>query len=64
MTNHKGITAALLAAFMITGLAACEKEGPAEKMGEAIDEAASDAADKIEDVADKAEDTVEEKMEE
>jgi len=42
---YKGMVAAMLAGLMFTGLSACEKEGPAEKAGKAIDEAASDMSD-------------------
>ena len=45
MKMYKGIVAAMLAGLMFTGLSACEKEGPAEKAGKAIDEAASDMSD-------------------
>ena len=45
MKMYKGIVAAMLAGLMFTGLSACEKEGPAEKAGEANDEAASDMSD-------------------
>jgi PBP1b-binding outer membrane lipoprotein LpoB len=58
MKLHKIILTALLSAFLITGLSACEK-GPAEKAGKAIDDAASDVAD----TAEEATDTVKEKME-
>lgn len=47
--------AAALALF----LAACEKEGPAERAGEKIDEAAEKAADSAEDAADRVEEAVE-----
>jgi hypothetical protein len=57
MKSYKNITATLLAGLLIIGLSACEK-GPAEKAGEAIDDAASDVADAAEDAAD----AVEEKM--
>lgn len=53
MKSYKNITATLLAGLLIMGLSACEK-GPAEKAGEAIDNAASDVADKAEDAADAA----------
>jgi hypothetical protein len=55
---YRGIIAAMLAGLMFTGLTACEKEGPAEKAGKAIDEAASDVAEG----ADEAMETVEKKM--
>ena len=45
MKMYKGIVAAMVAGLMFTGLSACEKEGPAEKAGKAIDEAASDMTD-------------------
>jgi len=60
MTMYKGIMAAMLAGLMFTGLTACEKEGPAEKAGKAIDEAASDVAKE----ANEATETLEKKMEE
>ena len=47
MKMYKGILAALLSGLLLMGLSACEK-GPAEKAGEAIDDAASDVADKSE----------------
>lgn len=49
----------ILASFLVMGLSACEKEGSAEKAGKAIDEAASDVAEKAKD----AKEAVEEKME-
>ena len=57
MKMYKGILAALLSGFLLMGLSACEK-GPAEKAGEAIDDAASDVADKADDAAN----AVEEKL--
>ena len=48
MKLYKGILAALLSGLLLTGLSACEK-GPAEKAGEAIDDAASEVADTAED---------------
>lgn len=51
MKSYKNITATLLAGLLVMGLSACEK-GPAEKAGEAIDDAASDVADKTGDAAD------------
>ena len=58
MKSYKTITAVLLAGLMLMGLSACEK-GPAEKAGEAIDDAASDVADKTEDAVDAAKDKLE-----
>jgi hypothetical protein len=45
MKLYKNITATLLAGLLLMGLSACEK-GPAEEAGKAIDDAASDVADK------------------
>jgi len=42
--------AALIGAFSL-GLAACEREGPAERMGERVDEAAESARDTGEEAA-------------
>jgi hypothetical protein len=58
MKTTKGILAVLLSGLLLIGLSACEK-GPAEKAGEAIDDAASDVADSADDAAD----AVKEKME-
>jgi len=60
MTTHRGIVVAMLAAFVFSGLTACEKEGPAEKAGKAMDDAASDVARQ----ANEAKEAVEKKMEE
>jgi hypothetical protein len=49
MKLYRNIATALCTALLILGLSACEK-GPAEKAGEAIDEAASDVAEKAEDM--------------
>ena len=58
MKSYKTITTALFAGLLLMGLAACEK-GPAEKAGDAIDNAASDVADKTEDAADAVKDKLE-----
>jgi len=58
MKMYKGILAALFSGLLVMGLSACEK-GPAEKAGEAIDDAASDVAD----TAEEAKEAVEEKLE-
>jgi hypothetical protein len=60
MAIYKGIMTAVLAGFLFIGLAGCEKEGPAEKAGKAIDDAASDVAKEAND----AMETVEKKMDE
>ena len=55
MKSHKNIIITLLTGLLLVGLTACEK-GPAEKAGEAIDDAISDVADATEDAADTTED--------
>jgi len=58
MKTYKGILAALFSGLLLMGLSACEK-GPAEKAGEAIDDAASDVADTTGDAADAVKDKLE-----
>lgn len=60
MTVCRSIITAMLAGLMFTGLSACEKEGPAEKAGKAIDDAASNVAKE----AGEAKESIENKMEE
>jgi len=60
MEIYRGIMTAMLAGFLFTGLSACEKEGPAEKAGKAIDDAASNVAKE----AGEAKESIEKKMEE
>jgi len=59
MKLYREISSIILATLLAMGLSACEKEGPAEKAGKAIDEAASDVAEKAKD----AKEAVEEKIE-
>ena len=60
MKRYRGILSIILAGLLVTGLAACEKEGPAEKAGKAIDETAADVAEQAEDTKE----AIEEKMKE
>jgi hypothetical protein len=53
MKLYKLFPIALISGLLFLGLAACEK-GPAEKTGEAIDEAASDAAQATEEAVESA----------
>jgi hypothetical protein len=55
MKSHKGIRIILVVGLMVAGLSACESEGPAEKAGKAIDEAASDVADKAKETTEQIE---------
>jgi hypothetical protein len=59
MKLHHGILSAILTGLLVMGLSACEKEGPAEKAGKAIDETAADVTEQ----AGEAKEAVEEKME-
>jgi predicted small lipoprotein YifL len=43
----------LFALVMLAALAACEREGPAERAGEAVDRTVERAGDKIEDATDR-----------
>ena len=60
MKQHHGILSAILSGLLVIGLSACEKEGPAEKAGKAIDETAADVAEQAEDTKE----AIEEKMKE
>lgn len=62
MNELKTIFFTLILAFSFAGIYACpdRNDGPAENIGEQIDDAAEDAGDKIEDIGDKAEDAVDE----
>ncbi len=53
------ILAAMAMIVAVTlGTAGCKEKGPAEKAGEAIDEAAEDAGDALKDAADDVKDAV------
>jgi hypothetical protein len=60
MNICKGIMLAIVSGVLLMGLSACEKEGPAEKAGKAIDDTASDVAKQ----ANEAKDAVEKKLDE
>ncbi len=55
MKTSKGTMVAILSGLLLTGLCACEKEGPAEKAGKTIDETASNVADEAGEVAESIE---------
>ena len=57
MKSYRIITATMFAGLLLMGLSACEK-GPAEKAGEAIDDAACDVADTAKDAADAVEEKI------
>ncbi|MDT8384336.1 MAG: hypothetical protein RRB22_07970 [Gammaproteobacteria bacterium] len=50
------VSAALVVIALFVALPGCEKQGPAEKAGESIDNAAEKAGDKIEEAGDAIED--------
>lgn len=52
MKLYKGVHAVLISAVLLLGLSACAEKGPAEKAGEAIDNAASDVKESSEDAMD------------
>lgn len=52
----KRLVAALMAGAFATFLVACEEQGPAEELGEAVDDAAEEAGDVVEDAGDAVED--------
>ncbi|MEX2198312.1 MAG: hypothetical protein WD886_05840 [Burkholderiales bacterium] len=49
MRSISALAAALLLAFAVVGLSACEKKGAGERAGEAVDDAVKKAGDKIKD---------------
>ena len=57
--NFKKSSILALATFMAIGLTACDRQGPAERAGENIDNSAEKMGDKIEDATDNASDKVE-----
>ena len=57
--NFNKLSIAALATFIIIGMTACGKKGPAEQAGENIDNAAENLGDKIEDATDNAGDKLE-----
>lgn len=56
MEPIRGIAAAILLSFAIAGLAACEKKGPLEKAGKAVDDAAKKTGEAVRDAGDKIKD--------
>lgn len=52
MKLGKAIAATLLVSAMMIGLSACDKDGPLEEAGEAVDDSVEDAGEAIEDATD------------
>ena len=59
MTYHR-FMGVLLAGLFLAGLSGCEREGPAERAGKAIDEAVEDTGEALEDAGEAIEDKKEE----
>ena len=53
------LSIATLATFFAIGLTACERDGPAERAGENVDNAAEKLGDRMEDATDNAGDELE-----
>ena len=60
MRTLQAIFSVLVAVVLLAGLPGCEKEGPAERAGKAIDEAVEDAGEALEDAGEAIEDKQEE----
>lgn len=60
MTVAGKILMAAISGMLALSLAACEKEGPAERAGEEIDEAVEQAKERVEESAEEAEEGMEE----
>jgi hypothetical protein len=60
MKELRATAIALLLTGMSFGIAGCEKKGPLEEAGEAIDEGIEDVREGVEDAAEEVEDAAEE----
>ncbi|HEX9183022.1 MAG TPA: hypothetical protein VF876_07155 [Burkholderiales bacterium] len=58
MKLNRGIAAALLLGIAIAGLPACERKGPAERAGQAVDDAAKKAGETVKETGEKIKDAV------
>lgn len=58
MKLNNSAAAAILLSLAMIGLSACEKEGPLERAGEAVDNAAKNAGEAVQDAGDKVKDAV------
>lgn len=56
MKFHPGIATAILLTFALAGLSACEKEGPMERAGKAVDNAGEKVGEKLEAAGEKVQD--------
>jgi hypothetical protein len=58
MKVNSGIAAAIALSFAVAGLAACDRDGPAERAGEKMDNAAKNVGEKMENAGEKIKDGV------
>ena len=58
MKQNRGIAAAILLGVALAGLSACDNKGPAEKAGQAIDDAAKKTGETVKEAGDKIKDAV------
>ena len=58
MKFNSGIAAAIALSFAVAGLAACNRDGPAERAGEKLDNAAKNVGEKVENAGEKVKDSV------
>lgn len=58
MKLNRGIAVAILLSFAMAGLSACEKKGPAEKAGQAVDDAARKTGEAVKDAGEAVKDAV------
>ena len=56
MKSNKTLAAALAAAVLIAGLSGCQKQGPAERAGKAVDKAVDKTGQQIEKAGEKIQD--------
>ena len=63
MIVYKRLALICFSAALVAGVAACDKQGPAESAGESIDQAVEKTGDKMEEVVKKTGDKMEEASE-
>ncbi len=56
MKLNRGIAVAILLSSAMAGLSACEKKGPMEKAGQAVDDAAKKTGEAVKDAGDRIKD--------
>jgi hypothetical protein len=56
MKFNSGIAAAIVLSFAVAGLSACDRDGPAERAGEKMDDAAKNVGEKMENAGEKIKD--------